>query len=85
MEADPKESTTDLAFERTMLAHERTLMAWVRTATSMITFGFTINKFFQELRTNGTPDNHVLTPRIFAMVMIFFGLLSLSLAQIQHY
>ena len=40
-------SNTDLAFERTVLAHERTLMAWVRTAVSMISFGFTIYKFFQ--------------------------------------
>jgi putative membrane protein len=36
-----------LAVDRTWLAHERTLMAWVRTATSMISFGFTIYKFFQ--------------------------------------
>ena len=35
-----------LALERTYLAHERTLMAWVRTATSLITFGFSIYKFF---------------------------------------
>jgi putative membrane protein len=81
----PSLSTTDLAFERTMLAHERTLMAWVRTATSMISFGFTIYKFFQEMKKNGAVDNHLLTPRVFGMVMIFFGLLSLSLAQIQHY
>src|SRR3989337_955177 len=40
-------TTTKLAYERTNLAHERTLMSWVRTATSLITFGFTIYKFFQ--------------------------------------
>jgi uncharacterized membrane protein YidH (DUF202 family) len=40
-------SSTELAVERTWLAHERTLMAWVRTATFMISFGFTIYKFFQ--------------------------------------
>jgi len=38
---------TNLAYERTNLAHERTLMAWVRTGTSLITFGFTIYKYFQ--------------------------------------
>ena len=37
---------TRLALDRTHLAHERTLMAWVRTATSLISFGFTIYKFF---------------------------------------
>ena len=29
-----------------MVALDRTLMAWVRTATSLISFGFTIYKFF---------------------------------------
>ena len=38
---------TRLAVERTRLAYERTLMAWVRTATSLISFGFTVYKFFQ--------------------------------------
>ena len=38
---------TRLAVNRTRLAYERTLMAWVRTAASMISFGFTIYKFFQ--------------------------------------
>ena len=41
---------TRLAVERTRLAYERTLMAWTRTATSLISFGFTIYKFFQYLR-----------------------------------
>jgi uncharacterized membrane protein YidH (DUF202 family) len=43
------DDATSLAVSRTMLAHDRTLMAWVRTATSMISFGFTIYKFFQFL------------------------------------
>jgi putative membrane protein len=77
-------SNTDLAFERTMLAHERTLMAWVRTATSMVSFGFTIYKFFQEVNKNGSSSNHLLSPRIFGMIMIGFGLISLLMAQVQH-
>ena len=77
-------STTDLAFERTMLAHERTLMAWIRTAVSMISFGFTIYKFFQELSKAGSATDRLLSPRAFGMIMIAFGLLSLLLAQIQH-
>ena len=43
----PLDAGTRLAVERTRLAHERTLMAWVRTATSLISFGFTIYKFFE--------------------------------------
>jgi putative membrane protein len=78
-------TNTDLAFERTMLAHERTLMAWIRTAVSMISFGFTIYKFFQELRKTGEAKGQLFSPRIFGMTMILFGLVSLLLAQIQHH
>jgi putative membrane protein len=77
-------SNTDMAFERTSLAYERTLMAWVRTAISMISFGFTIYKFFQEMKETDTSHQRILTPRIVGMVMILFGLISLLLAQVQH-
>ena len=77
-------SNNDLAFERTILAHERTLMAWIRTAVSMISFGFTIYKFFQELTKTPQGQHQIFTPRIVGMIMILFGLLSLLLAQIQH-
>jgi putative membrane protein len=77
-------SNNDLAFERTMHAHERTLMAWIRTAVSMISFGFTIYKFFEELSKTPEGQGQVFTPRIVGMVMIIFGLLSLLLAQVQH-
>jgi uncharacterized membrane protein YidH (DUF202 family) len=40
---------TKLARLRTFQASERTLMAWIRTAISMISFGFTIVKFFEYL------------------------------------
>jgi putative membrane protein len=77
-------SNNDLAFERTMLAHERTLMAWIRTAVSMISFGFTIYKFFQEMSKTPEGQHQLFTPRIVGMIMILFGLLSLLLAQVQH-
>ena len=50
MAAASLDTSTKLAVERTRLAHERTLMAWVRTATSLISFGFTVYKFFDYLR-----------------------------------
>jgi putative membrane protein len=84
VEAHPTLSNTDLAFERTALAYERTLMAWIRTATSMISFGFTIYKFFQELSKTPQGSQRLFTPRIVGIIMISFGLLSLLLAQIQH-
>ena len=77
---------TQLAVERTRLAHERTLMAWIRTATSLISFGFTIYKFFQFLREEGQiarPDR-LFGSREFAMLMILAGLAALVLATLQH-
>jgi len=81
----PTLSNTDLAFERTALAYERTLMAWVRTAISMISFGFTIYKFFQEWRNTEQPVQTIFTPRIVGMIMIMFGLIGLLFATVQHY
>ncbi len=63
------------------------MMAWVRTATSLISFGFTIYKFFElDLRkpVSGTTVSE-LGPRGFALVMISVGLIALMLAGFQHY
>jgi putative membrane protein len=77
-------SSNQLAMERTCLAHERTLMGWVRTSTSLITFGFTIYKFFQ-LELHGRPPlQDVIGPRQFAVLMISIGLFSLMIATIQY-
>jgi putative membrane protein len=43
------DDATELAVIRTYLAHERTLQAWIRTSASLITFGFSIYKFFEAL------------------------------------
>ena len=76
---------TLLAAERTWLAQERTLMAWVRTATSLISFGFTIYKFFEfEAGHTGQATGRVLSPRHFAMIMIGTGLVALLLSTIEH-
>ena len=58
----------ELALRRTFLAHERTLMAWIRTSVSLISFGFTIYKFFQYLAQEipfrrQTHFGHVNLPR----------------------
>ena len=76
---------TKLSIERTCLAHERTLMAWVRTSTSLISFGFTIYKFFQYLRESQTASPRGLVgPREFALMMITIGIVALVLATIGH-
>jgi putative membrane protein len=79
------DASTRLAVDRTRLAYERTMMAWVRTATSLISFGFTIYKFF-ELELKGAPARHpVIGARGFALIMIATGLVALVLSGIQHY
>ena len=76
---------TKLALTRTRLAHDRTLMAWVRTSTSLISFGFTIYKFFQALRDSQPPvRTHALGPRGFALVLMAAGVGGLLLALIQY-
>ncbi|HEY7037438.1 MAG TPA: DUF202 domain-containing protein [Methylomirabilota bacterium] len=78
--------STKLAAERTRLAYERTLMAWVRTATSLISFGFTIFKFFEYLQEDKKtkPLHQFLGPRHFGMLMIGIGLVALVVATFQH-
>ena len=79
------DSGTRLAVDRTRLAYERTLMAWVRTAASLISFGFTIYKFFElELHKGAPPADHLLGPRGFALTMISIGLVSLLLSTLEH-
>src|SRR5262249_44507939 len=75
-----------LALRRTFLAHERTLMAWIRTSVSLISFGFTIYKFFQYLVETkiGTTTHALLSPRRFALCMIGVGVLTLAVATIDY-
>jgi putative membrane protein len=75
-----------LAVTRTGLALERTMMAWVRTAISLITFGFTVYKFFQYMQEKGERPraDHLVGPRGFGMIMIIMGLATLLMATIQN-
>jgi len=75
-----------LAFERTYLAHERTLMAWIRTAASLITFGFTLFKYFQYLHEMepARQPHHLLGARTYGTLMIAIGVMTLGLATWQH-
>jgi putative membrane protein len=58
-------------------------MAWTRTAASLISFGFSIYKFFQGSRgTEG--QSHPLGYITFSMTMISVGLISLVFATLQH-
>jgi putative membrane protein len=78
------DTATTLAFERTRVAFERTMMAWVRTATSLITFGFSVYKFFQLEMSGKNLGVSGIGSREFALVLIGIGLLSLLLGTIEH-
>ena len=85
----PPHTTNDatrLALSRTILAHDRTLMAWVRTSTSMISFGFTIYKFFQFVQNDRSAQHAetLLEPRGVALVMILIGVGGLGLATMDY-
>ena len=81
--AGPSVSTL-LATDRTRLAHDRTLMAWVRTSTSLISFGFTIYKFFQYLQEKEAARERFFGPREYALLLISIGIVALFLATVQH-
>lgn len=80
------DTSTILAIDRTRLAHDRTLMAWVRTSTSLISFGFTIYKFFQYMQEQqpGARREGTLGPRQYATLMICIGIVALIFATWQH-
>jgi putative membrane protein len=74
------------ALENTRLAYERTLMAWIRTAVSLISFGFTIYKFFQYFQeSRGEQVKRLITPRALGMFMISAGLFALVAATLEHW
>ena len=72
-----------LAFDRDRVAYDRALLAWIRTATSLITLGFVIYKFFQ-LELGRGLDNRLIGPRGFSLLMVGAGSVSLVLATLQH-
>ena len=78
---------TRLAVDRTRLAHDRTLLAWIRTSTSLISFGFTIYKFFQYLQESkqAAASDRLVGPREFALLMITPGVILLVIATLDHW
>lgn len=76
--------STTLAIERTRASYERTMMSWIRTATSLITFGFSVYKFFQIEAPAGGQRNRLIGPREFALMLVSIGLVSLVLATLEY-
>ena len=84
MTAPTPNTSTILAFERTRVAYERTLMAWVRTGTSLITFGFSVFKFFQLEAAANVGGQLQIGSRGFGLALIVIGLMSLLVGTIEH-
>jgi len=55
--------------ERTRIAYENLMMSWIRTATSLITFGFSIYKFFQIEGYGNVYATRLVGPREFALAL----------------
>jgi putative membrane protein len=80
-------STSDqLSVERTSLSHDRTLMSNVRTSTTLISFGFTIYKFFADLQQRGeiANPNRLLGTRHFGFLMVAIGVVCVVLSSLSH-
>jgi putative membrane protein len=75
---------TNLARLRTFQATERTLMAWIRTAISMISFGFTIVKFFEYLRSEKQQHFHLIGPVGVGLILISSGIMCLVVGDMQY-
>ncbi|MFO0807613.1 MAG: DUF202 domain-containing protein [Gemmataceae bacterium] len=80
----PLDLSTRLAFENTYLAQERTQMSWVQVCLALISFGFTIAKAFETLHEYRGTTAPLLGGRTVGMLMIVLGLVSLTLASVQH-
>lgn len=75
----------DLGYERTRMAADRTLMAWIRTSVSMISFGFTIVKFFQYLRSEALADQlSTIGTRHLGLALVLLGTALLGLAIVEY-
>jgi putative membrane protein len=77
----------DLGYERTRMAADRTLMAWIRTSLSMISFGFSIYKFFQYLRDTSIAASSIqhYAPRNFGVALVAVGMFLLVVAAIDYF
>jgi len=78
------EDRTDMATMRTLMAADRTLMAWVRTSLSLSSFGFTIYKVLQGLAEAGTNLPHGQTPRDVGLLLTGLGTFAMVMGTVEY-
>jgi putative membrane protein len=76
----------ELALERTLMAAERTLMAWVRTSIALISFGFTLGKLGDVLKSAKVTLWRDRTTDVIgvAYYLVILGTVALVLAVVQN-
>ena len=78
------DDSTRIAYESMRATYERIMMSWISTATSLITFGFSIYKFFQIEAPASAQRGRLIGPSEFAFALVSIGLFSLLLATVEH-
>ena len=73
-----------LALQRTVLAQERTVMASTRTSVALISFGFTISKFFQQLREHDVVGGTGIATKRVGLWLIGIGTAYMLFSCVQH-
>ena len=73
-----------LEFYRTRVTFDQTMMSWIRTGTSLITFGFTVYKFFQIDLGRTAQVERRFGAREFALLLVLLGLASLVVGIVDH-
>ena len=83
----PEAKSPDLGYDRTRMSADRTLMAWIRTSVSMISFGFTIYKFFIYLQESDVLSGQLpmYGPRNLGLGLVGLGTFLLALAIVEHF
>jgi len=78
------EDRTDMAGTRTLMAADRTLMAWVRTSLSLNSFGFTIYKVLQGLSEAGISLRHGQSPLEVGLFLTGLGTVAMVMGTIEY-
>jgi putative membrane protein len=78
------EDRTDMAATRTLMAADRTLMAWLRTSLSLNSFGFTIYKVLHGMAEAGATLPLGNAPRDVGLYMTGLGTLAMLMGTVEY-